>query len=95
MVTTVHIKIHGRVQGVGFRYYAEEAALTLGLTGWVCNLPDESVAVLAEGDKERLDSFVAIINRGPTFGRVEDIDLEWKERESRAFNDFLITDGPS
>ncbi len=94
MITDVRINVQGRVQGVGFRYFAEEAALTLGLTGWVCNLEDGSVAIMAESDKKTLDKFVALINRGPAFGHVENIDLEWKEKEKRAFHDFVITDGP-
>lgn len=67
--------ISGRVQGVGFRYFARQRAEARGVAGFVRNLPDGSVEVHAEGPKEALDEFEKDIRVGPTFGRVEDARL--------------------
>ncbi len=56
-----HYVFSGHVQGVGFRYTAWVLARDLGLTGWVKNLPDGSVAAEAEGEEEKLDHFVQAI----------------------------------
>lgn len=60
MKKAVHVYYSGQVQGVGFRYTARHMAKSLGLTGWVKNLPDGQVELLAEGEesvlKELLDS---------------------------------------
>ncbi len=71
-----HIVYLGRVQGVGFRYTAEQIALELGLTGWVKNLPDGSVEVMAEGESEAMRRFEMALRQGPPAARVEDVDVE-------------------
>lgn len=68
--------VSGRVQGVGFRYFAEERALVEGITGYVRNLPDGRVEALAEGDLEALMRFERAIRHGPSGARVEDVDIE-------------------
>jgi len=72
-MTVVHIRVTGRVQGVGFRYYTYEAALELEICGWVRNRPDRSVEILAQGTPQNLDAFVEAVRRGPTSSRVEDV----------------------
>ena len=69
-------RITGRVQGVGFRYFAWDAARREGLTGWVCNMPDGSVEALAEGDREALERFEASLGRGPAGARVHNVDRD-------------------
>lgn len=56
---------YGRVQGVGFRYRAQQAASSLGVTGWVTNLYDGSVEMEAQGKEEDLDQLVRMIQGSP------------------------------
>jgi acylphosphatase len=68
--------IKGRVQGVGFRYFAQEAAIVEGLHGWVANREDGSVEILAEGDLESIDRFEARVRRGPGGARIDDVFVD-------------------
>jgi acylphosphatase len=68
--------VSGRVQGVGFRFFAEAAALREGLHGWVRNLPDGRVEALAEGEAEALERFERAIGHGPPGARVERVDVD-------------------
>ena len=65
--------ISGRVQGVGFRYFARRAAESLMLTGWVRNCADGSVEVQVAGTAEALQRFRRELERGPRFSLVEEI----------------------
>jgi acylphosphatase len=68
--------IAGRVQGVGFRWFAHDAAAREGIHGWVRNMADGSVEVMAEGELTAVDRLEAAIRRGPASARVEDIAIE-------------------
>lgn len=68
--------VAGRVQGVGFRWFTHDAAARDGVQGWVRNLADGSVEVVAEGDVESVDRLEAAIRRGPASARVERIEVE-------------------
>jgi acylphosphatase len=74
----VHIRVAGRVQGVGFRAFVVQQAQALGLTGWVRNVGYSQVEAVAEGRREVLERFVDLIRRGPTASRVEDAGVEWE-----------------
>jgi acylphosphatase len=63
MKKCVHVVYEGRVQGVGFRFTAQRIAADLNVSGWVKNMPDGSVEVVAEGDKKGLDIFLAEVKR--------------------------------
>jgi acylphosphatase len=65
--------VSGRVQSVGYRYYARQAAQTLGVRGWIRNLPDGSCEVQVAGSAELLQRFHGELLRGPRGARVEDI----------------------
>ena len=67
----MHILIAGRVQGVGFRWFARVAARRLELRGWVRNLPDGTVEVAASGPEKNLDQFRNQLSRGPDAAKVE------------------------
>lgn len=66
--------VRGRVQGVGFRYFALKRAEELGLAGFVRNMPDGSVEVIAEGADPQLSQFEARLKEGPSFARVEGVE---------------------
>ena len=68
--------IAGRVQGVGFRWFTHDAAAREGVHGWVRNLADGSVEVVAEGDEASVDRLEAAARRGPASARVERVDVE-------------------
>ncbi|MCT4536172.1 acylphosphatase [Halodesulfovibrio sp.] len=65
--------ISGKVQGVGFRYWAHHTAISLGLSGWVRNLPDGRVELVAEGDISSLRQFEKELWQGPVSGHVTDV----------------------
>jgi acylphosphatase len=73
----LHAFIAGRVQGVGFRYYVIEHAQNLDLRGWVRNLWDGRVEVVAEGPQADLERLLVFLQRGPSSARVEHVDVEW------------------
>jgi acylphosphatase len=69
--------VHGRVQGVGFRYFVLESARSLGLAGAVHNCTDGSVRVEAEGPREHLDRLLVLLREGPPAARVTSVTEEW------------------
>ena len=70
----VHIIVHGRVQGVGYRMSAGNEARRLGLTGWVQNNRDGTVEIHAEGEGDALNRFLAWCRAGPPAARVDSLD---------------------
>ena len=70
----LHVRIHGRVQGVGFRWFAREEARRLGLSGWVTNRPGGEVEVEAGGEASSLERLRRALEVGPTGARVERIE---------------------
>ena len=73
----VHIIIHGKVHGVSFRASTQAKALELNLTGWVRNLPSETVEVHAEGSRDSLDKLIKWCQKGPPSANVSRCDLDW------------------
>lgn len=73
-MTRLHVLVRGRVQGVGFRWYAREAARDLGLAGWVRNQPDGSVEIVAEGEPALLERLRARLRTGPSGASVTSLD---------------------
>jgi acylphosphatase len=69
-VSTFHVRITGRVQGVGFRWFVREEARRLGLSGWVTNLPGGEVEVRAGGEGSSLDRLRRALEVGPTGAEV-------------------------
>jgi len=84
----VHIIVHGVVQGVFFRSTTAEKGLSLGLTGWAKNLPDGTVEIISEGEKEKLERLVEWSKKGPPSAVVTSIDVNWEEpkNEFETFN---------
>lgn len=73
----LHAYINGWVQGVGYRYFVVNNALALGLRGYVRNLSDGSVEVLAQGPRPKLERLLAILQRGPAAAEVNEIRTHW------------------
>jgi acylphosphatase len=67
--------ISGRVQGVGFRYFAEAAAAREGVHGWVRNLPDGRVEAAAEGESASIERFEHALHHGPPGARVDHVEV--------------------
>jgi acylphosphatase len=86
----LHAIVHGRVQGVNFRYYTQRRADELGVTGWVRNLEDRTVEVTAEGTHAQLDDLLTFLRQGPPSARVTSVDVEWKQASGR-FSEFNVT----
>ncbi|MFP4380131.1 MAG: acylphosphatase [Candidatus Sumerlaeia bacterium] len=68
------LRISGRVQGVGFRYYTQNTAQKMGVTGWVRNASDGTVEAEAQADKETLERFIGKVRKGPPASSVDKID---------------------
>ena len=88
MDKTIHAFVSGRVQGVCFRMYTQQQARILGLTGWVKNLPDGRVEVMASGDETRLGMLENWLHTGPDMAKV--LNVELKTVEKKEFEDFTI-----
>ncbi len=68
--------ISGRVQRVGFRYFAYERAQREGIGGYVRNLPDDRVEVLAEGEAEAMRRFEMALRQGPPAARIDQVEVD-------------------
>ncbi len=84
--------VHGRVQGVGYRYFVIDEAYRLGLTGWVANEWDGSVRCVAEGQRPLLERFVALLWEGPPGARVESVVTSWSAATG-GFAGFSVRSG--
>ncbi len=69
--------VHGRVQGVGFRYFVTEQAHRLNLTGWTRNRRDRTVEVLAEGQRPDLEQLLAALQSGPSASHITQVAHDW------------------
>ena len=71
---TLHLKLKGRVQGVGFRWYAADEARRLDLAGWVKNSSDGSVELCARGAADAIADFEKLVVKGPSGAQVSTVD---------------------
>lgn len=72
-----HTRVRGRVQGVSYRAATRATAESLGVVGWVRNLPDGSVELEAEGEGAAIDQLIAWLHRGPIGASVSSVDVAW------------------
>jgi acylphosphatase len=70
----LRVVVRGRVQGVGFRWFVQQSADSLGLAGWVRNTPHGSVELEAEGSAPEVEQLRAMLREGPPRARVEAVD---------------------
>lgn len=85
--SAARIRIDGRVQGVGFRYFVYKNAKRNGLTGWVKNHKDGSVEAHLEGQKEDVSKVAELCKKGPAGSNVKDFTIDWSEPEG-TWKDF-------
>jgi len=71
--------VHGRVQGVNFRYYTHLRAQELGVTGYVRNKWDGTVEVVAEGERGAIEKMLEFLKLGPRAARVQRVDSQWQD----------------
>jgi acylphosphatase len=75
-IKTFRILVSGRVQGVGFRYFAHDRAVQLMVKGYVQNTPDNKVEVICQGQKNNLDLFILSVKKGPALSFISEFLLE-------------------
>lgn len=85
----IHIIVSGRVQGVFFRDFTRRKAESLGLTGWVRNINQNRVEIIAEGYRQSLLTFIKEVKIGPESSRVDHCDVEWLDYKAE-FKSFEI-----
>lgn len=73
----LHIRVKGRVQGVGFRAHVEAAARQLAVKGWVRNVGYDVVEAVAEGQRPKLERLAEAVRAGPRGSRVDESTVEW------------------
>ncbi|TSC75880.1 MAG: acylphosphatase [Parcubacteria group bacterium Gr01-1014_30] len=88
-----HIFVSGSVQGVLFRDSARRKARKLKVKGWVRNLPDGRVEIIAEGEKDRVEQMINWARTGTILARVDNVDFEFEEYKGE-FDDFEIRYAP-
>ncbi len=81
--------VSGRVQLVMYRDFAQRKARRCGVLGEVTNLPDGTVRVVAEGEKERLNRYITFLKKGSLLSQVRDVAISW-EKPTGLFKGFSI-----
>lgn len=76
-IKTVHILVDGHVQGVGFRFFVQQVAQELSLTGWVRNRHDDRVEILAQGEEANLFRLIEMVRLGPPSATVTSVETDW------------------
>ena len=89
-MSTLHVRISGHVQGVGFRWFVREQARSRGISGWVRNQSDGCVEVFAIGSEAMLDELRAVLRRGPSGALVESVELRSDASRVDAMDPFGI-----
>lgn len=89
MKTRIHAFISGLVQGIFFRSNTKTLAIQLNLTGWVRNLQDGRVEVVAEGEKENINKLIQFLKKGPPGARVENVEIKNEEYKDE-FKNFKV-----
>lgn len=85
MANRISFRVHGEVQGVGFRYFTRKKATSYGLTGWVRNVPNNKVEGEVQGEEDVLQNFLKDIGQGPRHAHVvklEKSEIEVQEEEA-------------
>lgn len=89
-MSRAELTISGRVQGVFYRASAQDEALRLGLTGEVRNAPGGEVEAVVEGERQKVEEFIAWCRRGPPAARVDQVKVRWGTA-SGTYQGFRVT----
>ncbi len=89
MMIAKRVIVHGRVQGVGFRFFVQHTGTRLGVTGDVRNTPESTVEITVEGTPKRVEQFLREVRKGPPLSRVERVDVYDLEATGR-YGTFLM-----
>ena len=81
--------ISGKVQGVGYRIFVSEVALSKGLTGYVMNAPESNIEAVFEGDKKSIEEAIKKCSEGIPSAKIKIIDVSWEDRIEN-FTTFMI-----
>lgn len=73
------VRVRGRVQGVGFRWFVSDLALAAGLSGWVRNLRDGGVECVVEGPRREVEQLISRLRDGPPWAVVSSLEVGWEE----------------
>jgi len=90
MKKSLRIIVKGRVQGIGYRWFARQAARELGITGFVRNLMNGDVEVVAQGEEEVLNQFIQELSQGPAFAYVTDLKTEELDLPEDQYKSFEV-----
>ncbi|HNQ52097.1 MULTISPECIES: acylphosphatase [Methanothrix] len=85
---SVHVRVSGRVQGVYYRAYTRDRAKSLGINGWVRNIPGGGVEAVLEGERRQVGEMLKAMKSGPSGSVV--LGMELSEIEAKGYNDFEI-----
>ena len=85
----IHAIAQGRVQGGNYRAFVSRNAVRFSLTGYVRNLPDNSVEIVAEGDRTQLEKLIEYLKQGPPGARVDDLAVAWSGYIGQ-YSDFTV-----
>lgn len=88
MIKSFTIRVTGKVQGVGFRFYTHKKANEIGVNGFVKNMHDGSVYIEVEGDVAKVDEFILWVHHGPEWARINKVSLQ--EKPVGGFERFVI-----
>jgi len=86
---SLHIRVYGRVQGVGFRAFVTQNANLFNIKGWVRNVDRDQVETHTEGTQEKLERFLEKVKTGPGASNVKECDFEWGEYRDE-FKNFKV-----
>jgi acylphosphatase len=92
-VVRAHVRVRGKVQGVGFRAFAQQQASLRKLHGWVRNCADGEVELEIEGPKLFVDTFLQAMHHGPPLSQVLQVTVDWKE-PNRQTEGFKVLHSP-
>ena len=88
MLNCCTIKVSGKVQNVGFRFYTRKTAIAMGIQGFVKNMRDGSVYIEAEGEQDAMQAFILWCKQGPEWAGVDDVSVQ--EKPFEGFEGFDI-----
>lgn len=88
-MTEIYCVVAGRVQGVAYRVYVQDAATEMALTGYVRNQPDGTVVVVAQGEPDILKDFVEYLHEGSSLSAVESVAIDWRTAR-KTYTEFSV-----